>query len=133
MYQLLGICLGLISNAEWRSLRKATEAPFTRTATTSYVQLVLNHAEQHIRSLSESKPDAWQLRPHADLRVYPFFALGDILYGKLTPELKTRLLEIIPGRDSVFAHMMMGGVTRYHWAKILPIKANSEMRAFKTA
>lgn len=133
MYQLLGICLGLISGQEWRSLRKATEAPFTRTATTTYVKAVLNHAKQHIASLCDTKPEKWQLKPYADLRVYPFFALADILYGTVSPELKARLLEIIPGRDSVFAHMMMGGVTRYAWAKYLPIKANREMRAFKQA
>ena len=131
MYQLLGICLGLVSGSQWRSLRKATEAPFTRTATSTYTQLVLDHAKQHIASLCESKPDHWQLKPYADLRIYPFFALADILYGKLTPELKARLLAIIPGRDSVFAHMMMGGITRYKAAVHLPIKPNREMRDFK--
>ena len=133
MYQLLGICLGLVSGQEWRSLRKATEAPFTRTATTTYVEGVLRHARQHIASLCDSKPDKWQLRPYADLRVYTFLALADILYGTLSPELKARLLEIVPGRDSVFAHMMMGGVTRYAWAKYLPLQANREMREFKQA
>ncbi|KAJ4362942.1 hypothetical protein N0V83_010059 [Neocucurbitaria cava] len=133
MYQLLGVCLGLISGQEWRLLRKATEAPFTRTATTSYVDGVLNHANQHIPSLCASKPEKWHLRPQADLRVYPFLALADILYGTLSPNLKARLLTIIPGRDSVFAHMMMGGVTRYAWAKYLPLQANREMRSFKQA
>ncbi|KAF2824189.1 cytochrome P450 [Ophiobolus disseminans] len=131
MHQLLGICLGLISGSEWRLLRKATEAPFTRTATATYVQTVLDHAKQHIASLCETKPKKWQLQPYADLRIYPFLALADLLYGKLSPPLKTQLLEIIPGRDSVFAHMMMGGVTRYKWAKYLPINANREMDDFK--
>lgn len=131
MYQLLGICLGLVSGQEWRSLRKATEAPFTRIATTTYTQVVLDHAHNHIASLCETKPDNWHLKPYADLRIYPFFALADILYGTLTPDLKARLLAIIPGRDSVFAHMMMGGVTRYKWATLLPIAPNREMRAFK--
>lgn len=133
MYQLLGICLGLVSSQEWRSLRKATEAPFTRTATTTYVEAVMDHAKQHISSLSNTKPEKWHLRPYADLRVYPFLALADILYGTLTPDLKVQLLEIIPGRDSVFAHMMMGGITRYPWARFLPLKANREMREFKAA
>lgn len=133
MYQLLGICLGLVSGQEWRSLRKETEAPFTRTATTTYVESVLAHSKQHVASLCDTKPDKWQLRPYADLRVYPFLALADILYGTLTPSLKVKLLEIIPGRDSVFSHMMMGGVTRYSWAKYLPLKANREMRQFKQA
>jgi cytochrome P450 len=88
MYQLLGICLGLVSGVEWRSLRKATEAPFTRTATITYIQTVLDHAKQHITSLSETEPHQWQLRPYADLRIYPFLALADLLYGQLTPQLK---------------------------------------------
>ena len=133
MFQLLGICLGLVSGAEWRSLRKATEAPFTRTATGAHVQTVLDHAKRHITALCETKPGKWQLRPDADLRVFPFLALADLLYGKLTPKLKAQLLGIIPGRDSVFAHMMMGGVTRYKWAMFLPLKPNREMRDFKQA
>ncbi|KAF2850553.1 cytochrome P450 [Plenodomus tracheiphilus IPT5] len=134
MYQLLGICLGLVSKKEWQSLRKATEAPFTRTATTTYVDRVLTHANKHVASLMETKSsEIWLLRPSADLRVYPFLALADLLYGELTPALKVRLLEIIPGRDSVFAHMLYGGITRYAWAKYLPIKPNLEMRTFKQA
>ncbi|KAI8938366.1 hypothetical protein NX059_004261 [Plenodomus lindquistii] len=133
MYQLLGICLGLVSKKEWQSLRKATEAPFTRTATTTYVERVQTHANEHVASLMESKSsDKWLLRP-ADLRIYPFLALADLLYGELTPGLKAKLLEIIPGRDSVFAHMLFGGVTRYAWAKHLPLKPNRELRAFKQA
>ncbi|KAH7070903.1 cytochrome P450 [Paraphoma chrysanthemicola] len=131
MYQLLGICLGLVSGADWRSLRKATEAPFTRPATDTYVQTVIDHATEHIQSLHGDKPEQWNLRPHSDLRIYPFLALADIIYGKLTPKLKTDLLQIVPGRDSVFAHMMMGGVTRYRWATLLPLKPNREMRTFK--
>lgn len=133
MYQLLGICLGLVSGREWRSLRKATEAPFTRSTATTYVEDITQHARNHVASLCESKPEKWQLRPYADIRVYPFLALADTLYGTLTPDLKARLLEIIPGRDSVFAHMMYGGVTRYAWAKYLPLKPNREMRHFKQA
>ncbi|KAH8706138.1 cytochrome P450, partial [Phaeosphaeriaceae sp. PMI808] len=133
MYQLLGICLGLVSGAEWRSLRKATEAPFSRTASGTYVQLILDHAHKHIASLCLAEPEKWRLRPFADLRIYPFLALADVLYGNLTPELKAGLLQIIPGRDSVFAHMMMGGVTRYKWANYLPLKPNREMRQFKQA
>ncbi|KAH9883197.1 hypothetical protein J1614_000053 [Plenodomus biglobosus] len=132
MYQLLGVCLGLVSKKEWQSLRKATEAPFTRTASTTYVEHVLTQASKHVASLMESKPsEKWLLRPSADLRIYPFLALADILYGELTPELKLKLLEIIPGRDSVFAHMIRGGITRYTWARLLPINPNREMRSFK--
>lgn len=133
MYRLLGECLGLVSGQTWKSLHKATEAPFSRSQTTTYTQLVLDHAGRHIESLCETKPERWQLRPYADLRIYPFLALADILYGELTPELKAQLLMIIPGRDSVFVHMMKGGITRYKLATWLPIKPNYEMREFKKA
>jgi len=133
MYQLLGVCLGLISGADWRSLRKATEHPFTRISASSYTSVVLDQAKSHVGSICAGETTKWQLRPHADLRTYPFFALADILYGKLTPELKARLLAIIPGRDSVFAHMMKGGITRFKWAEPLPLKPNREMRDFKKA
>lgn len=133
MHQLLGICLGLVSGAAWRSLRKATEAPFTRTATSTYVQLVLGHAKQHVASLCKTNPDRWQLRPYADLRIYPFLTLADVLYGELTPNLRARLLDIIPGRDLVFTHIIYGGMTRYSWARFFPIKANRQMQTFKAA
>lgn len=134
MYQLLGVCLGLVSKKEWQSLRKATEAPFTRMASTTYVEHVLEEASKHVAGLMENKlSKKWLLHPAADLRIYPFLALAGILYGELTADLKRRLIDIIPGRDSVFAHMIRGGVTRYTWASHLPITANREMRTFKEA
>jgi cytochrome P450 len=42
-------------------------------------------------------------------------------------------LTCLPIRDSVFTHVITGGVTRYKWAQYLPLKPNYEMRSFKKA
>ncbi|KAF2269476.1 cytochrome P450 [Lojkania enalia] len=136
MHQLLGVCLGLVSGAEWKSIRRATEPPFLRTAMPAYVRLVEDHAKQHVATLFDTKSTSsqrWQLQPYGDLRIYPFLALADVLYGRLTPELKARLLAIIPGRDRVFGAMIRGGLSRFWISKYLPIKALRELRIFKSA
>ncbi|KAF2873115.1 cytochrome P450 [Massariosphaeria phaeospora] len=138
MHQLLGSCLGLVSGAEWKAIRRATEPPFVRTATESQVQAVEGYAKEHVESLFSSKPGSdsptrTQLHPHADLRVYPFLALAEILYGGLTPELKARLLAIIPGRDSVFRSIIVGGLTRFPISRFLPLPALRELWDFKKA
>jgi cytochrome P450 len=60
MLQLLSVCLGLISGTDWRTLRKATEAPCSRTATGTYMDVVLDHAKIHVSSLAETKPERWK-------------------------------------------------------------------------
>lgn len=136
MHQLLGSCLGLVSNSEWKTIRKATEPPFLRTATGQYVRLCEDAAAQHIESIFGNKPGASttnaQIHPYGDLRIYPFIALADILYGGLTPELKEQLLEIIPNRDSVFRAMIQGGLTRFPISRFLPLKPLRELYQFKT-
>ncbi|KAF2790191.1 cytochrome P450 [Melanomma pulvis-pyrius CBS 109.77] len=134
MHQLLGSCLGLVSGAEWKNLRRATEPPFLRNAATSYVGAVEEHSKEHIASLAALKSDtstSWKLEPHGDLRIYPFLALADILYGRLTPDLKERLLAIVPGRDSVFRAMVQGGWTRFPISRFFPFKDIRDLRTFK--
>ena len=134
MHQLLGSCLGLVSGATWKNLRRATEPPFLRNAASSYVDAVEGHSKEHIASLAMLKSDntpSWKLEPHGDLRIYPFLALADILYGRLTPDLKERLLAIVPGRDSVFRAMVQGGWTRFSISRFFPFKDIRDLRTFK--
>ena len=136
MHLLLGSCVGLISGAAWKTLRRATEAPFLRPATISYIPAIQSRAKHQLTSLKTTSAafSAYgQLDPIADLKLFPFLAVAEIIYGPLSSDLEARLLALIPGREAVFHTVIQGGITRFRASQLLPLRANRELHAFKTA
>ncbi|POR35290.1 Putative cytochrome P450 [Tolypocladium paradoxum] len=131
--ELLGKCVGLVSQSEWKQLRSVCEVPFVRSKSATYIQQMEQRTERHFRqlwessSLSESIIDAAQ-----DLKMLPFWIVAEILYGGLTTDMEKQLAELAPVREKLFQYFLQGGVTRYAWSKYLPTAANRGLTEFKT-
>ncbi|KAL3961321.1 hypothetical protein ACCO45_002844 [Purpureocillium lilacinum] len=131
--ELLGKCVGLVSQNEWKQLRSVCEVPFVRSKSATYIQQMERRTERHFRqlwetsSLSESVIDAAK-----DLKMLPFWIVAEILYGGLTTDMERQLAELAPVRESLFQYFLKGGVTRYEWSKLLPTAANRELSEFKS-
>ncbi|GAB1317431.1 Cytochrome P450 monooxygenase [Madurella fahalii] len=131
--ELLGKCVGLVSQNEWKQLRSICEVPFVRSTSATYVDLMERRTERHFKelweksSLSQSIIDAAQ-----DLKMLPFWIVAEILYGGLTADMEQQLGELAPVREKLVHYFLKGGVTRYTWSKYLPTTANKLLTDFKT-
>lgn len=133
MSQVLGQCVGLVSGNQWQNLRSVTEKAFTRVASTGYVQLVQERMKSYFKEL-ESGANLSQglLDPAEDLKLLPFLVVAEVIYGKLSPELESRLRTIAPRREALFRHVIGGGLARFPISKYLPTKANRALAEFRT-
>ena len=131
--ELLGRCVGLVSQNEWKQLRSVCEIPFVRSRSATYIQQMERRTERHFRrlwetsSLGQSVIDAAQ-----DLKMLPFWIVADVLYGGLTIDMEKELAELAPLREKLFGYFLAGGVTRYAWSRYLPLAANRGLTEFKT-
>ncbi|KAI0456042.1 cytochrome p450 monooxygenase GliC [Xylaria acuta] len=132
--QLLGQCVGLVSQSEWKTLRAVTEQAFVRSKSITYVPLIRKRVKEHFRQLwTSSKLSQAILDPAQDLKLLPFWVVAEIIYGPLTSEMEQCLRDLAPIREQLFQYVMAGGLTRFHWSKYLFFtKANRDLRAFKT-
>lgn len=130
--ELLGKCVGLISQNEWKKLRSVCEVPFVRSASAVYMEQIQRRTERHFQelwdasSLSSGKIDAAK-----DLKMLPFWVVAEVLYGHLTADMERQLSELAVERERLFRYFLRGGVTRYEWSKYLPTGANRELAGFK--
>ena len=133
MSQVLGQCVGLVSGSQWQNLRSVTEKAFTRVASTGYVQLVEERMKSYFKELQSSATlSQGLLDPAEDLKLLPFFVVAEFIYGKLSPELETRLRTIAPRREALFRHVIGGGLARFPVSKYLPTKANRALAKFRS-
>ena len=133
MSQILGQCVGLLSGNSWRNLRSVSEKAFSRSASTAYVSLVKDRITSHVKELESSKTlSKGFLDPAGDLKLLPFFVVADVIYGKLSPELESKLRDIAPKREALFKHVITGGLARFPVSKYLPTKANCDLAEFRT-
>lgn len=133
MSQILGQCVGLVSGNQWQNLRAVTEKAFTRVASTGYVQLVEERMKSYFKELqSGANLSQGLLDPAEDLKLLPFLVVAEVIYGKLSPELESRLRTIAPRREALFRHVIGGGLARFPVSKYLPTKANRALAEFRT-
>lgn len=133
MSQILGQCVGLLSGNSWRNLRSVSERAFSRSASTGYVSLVKDRITSHVKELQSSKTlSQGLLDPAGDLKLLPFFVVADVIYGKLSPELESKLRDIAPKREALFKHVISGGLARFAFSKHLPTEANRALAEFRT-
>lgn len=119
--QILGSCVGLISGSQWRSVRSVTEKAFTRAASAKYFSLIQDRTRRHLLEL-QSNPTfrSGLLDPAGHLKILPFLVVAEIIYGPLTPEMETQLLNLAPLREDLFKHVIAGGLARFGISKLFP-------------
>ncbi|KAF2179231.1 cytochrome P450 [Zopfia rhizophila CBS 207.26] len=132
MGELLGRCLGLISGFEWQRVRTATSIPFTHKNAAKYTSRIIQITKDHFKDLhTTGELNQSLINPVEDLKFLPFWAVADILYGELTPEMKSELKDLIVLRESLWKRMIQGGIVRFSWARYLPYKHVRDLVEFK--
>lgn len=130
--EILGRCVGLISQDDWKRVRAVVEAPFARSTTTTYRALVQRRTKRHLQELRDSSNlSKGLIHPAQDLKMLPFWVVAEVIYGELDGDIEQDLRELAPIREAFFKHVIRGGLGRFEWSKHLPTQANKELHVFK--
>lgn len=130
--ELLGDCLGLISQEKWRILKTVTEGPFGQQGTTSCIDRIEERTKQHIEALREQgKLQKTGFHAVDDLRLLPFWVVAELIYGHLGPELEATLQQIIPLREKLFHQAIKGGWLSFSWTQYLPTSTKRDLTHFQ--
>ncbi|KAF4948218.1 hypothetical protein FGADI_9810 [Fusarium gaditjirri] len=130
--QLLGKCVGLVSQSEWKRVREVSEVAFTRSTVPKYLEIVQRRTVRHFKTLEagDNLPNGI-IDPAADLKMLPFWIIADVLYGRLSREMENTLVELAPLREAIFCKVMEGGLSRFKWSRFFPTEANKSLKSFK--
>ncbi|KAJ4357171.1 uncharacterized protein N0V89_001746 [Didymosphaeria variabile] len=132
MGELLGKCLGLISGESYQKVKAGTAAHFTQKISTSYLARIQTITDEYFVKLSqEPRLKRHLIDPVEDLKFLPFWILVDILYGELTPQLRSQIKGLAVQREELWARMIEGGVSRFSFARHLPIRLTTDLQRFK--
>ena len=132
MGQILGKCVGLISHGDWQTLRAFTEIPFLHKKIQAHIVSIERHTKAHFDNLRmHGRLDQGLINPVNDLKMLPFWIIAEIIYGHLSPDAVTMLKSLISLRESLFRHIISGGLTRFWWSQYLPTDTNRELAEFK--
>ncbi|CRG92072.1 hypothetical protein PISL3812_09127 [Talaromyces islandicus] len=130
--ELLGDCLGLISQEKWRILKTVTEGPFVQQATAACVSRIEERTKQHVETLrAQGRLSSTGFHPVDDLRLLPFWVVAELIYGPLGPELEATLEQIIPLRERLFHKAIMGGWLSFNWTRHLPTATKRDLTKFQ--
>lgn len=138
--ELLGSCVGVVSQQHWRRLRKPFENHFTRSASITRVKSFVTEAEAFLGSLntnsnnsngSNNSGECTIINAANDLKYCPFFMVASIFFGELTTETRNELAMLGPPREALFRDAFMGGISRYAIGKYLPGSAMRRLRDFQ--
>ncbi|KAL6862022.1 cytochrome P450 [Trichoderma novae-zelandiae] len=127
--ELLGSCVGVVSQKRWVRVRTPFEHHFTRPAALQRSALFINEARTFLHSLNKKGESV--INVTNDLKYGPFFMVASIFFGPLTAHQRNEMYEIGPLREELFRHAFSGGVNRYAFAKYLPGSALPELCKFK--
>lgn len=131
---MLGQCVGLVSGEDWRKVRANTEVPFQHKTVKNYVFSVQRCVQRYMQDLHEhGRLSHGILDPAGDMKMLPFFVVAEIIYGELSPDMVADLRRLAPDRESLFKHVIAGGLARYSWSRFLPTAANHALSDFKQA
>ncbi|PLB42128.1 cytochrome P450 monooxygenase gliC [Aspergillus candidus] len=130
--QLLGQCVGLVSQDQWTRVRAIMEKPFHRSTSTAYIPLIRRRTQSFFQELWDTRDlSRGLLDPADDLKLLPFLVVAEIVYGRLAPEIEQELRSLAPQRENLMKYVMKGGLTRFAWSQYLPTQANRELAAFQ--
>jgi cytochrome P450 len=134
MSEMLGHCVGFLSGAAWRSLRKQMDPPFMHSGASSLVPRMIEMTEHHLDAVFASgSSKAEHLDPVADLIMLPFFMIATVFYGDLTSDQVNWLEEWTPKREKLFGHALGGGLPRFRFSRYLPTEANRSLPEWNDA
>ncbi|KAF2192168.1 cytochrome P450 monooxygenase [Zopfia rhizophila CBS 207.26] len=130
--QLLGQCVGLVSQSQWKRVRAVMEKPFHRSMAVTYIPIVKRRTESFFQELWETRDlSRGLLDPAEDLKLLPFLIIAEVVYGQLAYDVEQELRSLAPQREALMRHVVQGGLARFSWAKYLPTEANRELAAFQ--
>ncbi|KAL6895114.1 cytochrome P450 [Trichoderma evansii] len=128
--ELLGSCVGVVSQKRWARVRAPFEYHFTRPASLSKSQLFINEARSFLHLMTKENEEII-INVTNDLKYCPFFMVASIFFGPLTTYQRDAISNIGPLRESLFRDAFSGGVNRYSLAKYLPGSALPRLRDFQ--
>ncbi|OAG08648.1 cytochrome P450 monooxygenase [Paraphaeosphaeria sporulosa] len=130
--ELLGQCVGLISQNQWKRVRSIMDKPFHRSMATTYIPTIKTRTDSFFQELWNDRGLArGLLDPAEDLKLLPFLVVAEVIYGRLTPDVEAELRALAPQRESLMRTVIKGGLTRFYWAQYLPTQANRDLAAFQ--
>lgn len=130
MGEVLGKCLGLISGAQWRTLRRVSEPAFRHSTAIDYLTLIQRRVSSYFDTCSSMR--AGLIDPVKDFKFLPFFIIGDILYGNMTSDMEEALRDMGPIRERLFQLVIRGGIARFSWSRYLPTEAGRVLKQFQS-
>ncbi|KAF5581616.1 cytochrome P450 monooxygenase monooxygenase [Fusarium pseudocircinatum] len=131
--QLLGKCVGLVSQNEWKRVREVSEVAFVRSTVPKYLETIQKRTVRHFKTLEAGENLAnGVIDPAADLKMLPFWIIADVLYGSLSEEMENTLAKLAPLREGIFRKVMQGDdLSRFNWSRFLPTNTNKSLESFK--
>ncbi|OTA04144.1 Cytochrome P450, putative [Trichoderma parareesei] len=127
--ELLGSCVGVVSQKRWVRVRTPFEHHFTRPAASQRSSLFLSEARAFLQFLRKDQESVINVTD--DLKYCPFFLVASIFFGPLTTGQRDEMYTIGPLREELFRHAFSGGVNRYSFARYLPGSALPKLRQFQ--
>ncbi|UKZ72378.1 hypothetical protein TrVFT333_000007 [Trichoderma virens FT-333] len=112
--EVLGSCLGLVSGSRWVNMRIPWEHPF---------------------SLPQAKSGSsatFEIQATQALKMFPFFLVASILFGKLSAAQKETLTKLAPLREELWREGIHGGQNRTLLAKYFRTRGARLLEEFKT-
>ncbi|PTB75340.1 cytochrome P450 [Trichoderma longibrachiatum ATCC 18648] len=128
--ELLGSCVGVVSQKRWVRVRTPFEHHFTRPAASQRCSLFIHEARSFLQSLNKKEESIVNVTD--DLKYCPFFMVASIFFGPLASGQRDEMYKIGPLREELFRHAFSGGVNRYSFAKYLPGSALPKLREFQS-
>ncbi|KAL7905943.1 cytochrome P450 [Trichoderma velutinum] len=128
--ELLGSCVGVVSQKRWVRVRAPFEYHFTRPASLQKSLLFLNEARVFLQSMNKDN-NSTIINVTDDLKYCPFFMVASIFFGPLSTAQRHEIYNIGPLREALFRDAFSGGVNRYSFAKHLPGSAMPKLREFQ--
>jgi gliotoxin/aspirochlorine/mycotoxins biosynthesis cytochrome P450 monooxygenase len=144
MGEVLGRCVGLLSQGDWSLLRSRVEVPFLHKNVLEFLPIIQTKTTAFFSELLERKTTAIPIEETnkgvvvaidaaRDTRMLPFRLVATLLYGELPLELILELEKLIPNRELLFTYVIKGGVSRFWWSAYLPTQANKLLNQFQNA
>ncbi|KAI6778358.1 uncharacterized protein J7T54_000476 [Emericellopsis cladophorae] len=136
--QLLGRGVGLISDNDWKNLRRIVDPPFRHSAVVSRAPLTNAEAKRFVDTLGQTaitgreKLDQTRFSIHAatSFMKFPFFFASEVIYGRLSDSEKHRLWELAEKRLALTPYLFKGAIYRTPWFKWWNGAAYRQLRAF---
>lgn len=117
--EVLGVCVGLLSGSDWKRVRQQVEDGFSRPTAARYTADLVTLAREYVHNtLLASSEQSLETKgiihvePAKTLQFFPFLAVAQILFGRLSPMQRSQLTTLAPLREELFKEVIRGGINR---------------------